>query len=42
MDAAYEHPPNPEVTVKAGTSSIDQCVQEVVAYLADKVRYYPY
>ena len=38
MDAAYEKPSNAEVTVKAGSLSVDECVQEIVSYLAEKVR----
>ena len=38
VDAAYEKPSNAEVTVKAGSLSVDECVQEIVSYLAEKVR----
>ena len=37
VDAAYERPLNPEVSVKAGKVSVDECVQEIVTYLAEKV-----
>ena len=37
IDSAYEKPENPEVSVKAGKSSIDECVQEVVSHLVEKV-----
>lgn len=36
IDSAYEPPTNPEVVVKAGVSSIDECVQEVVSHLVEK------
>ncbi|KAL4240703.1 Bifunctional 3'-phosphoadenosine 5'-phosphosulfate synthase 2 [Mactra antiquata] len=36
IDAAYEKPDNPEVSVKAGQLSIDECVQEVVSHLVEK------
>lgn len=37
IDSAYEKPDNPEVTVKAGQISIDECVQEIVGHLVEKV-----
>jgi adenylylsulfate kinase-like enzyme len=40
IDAAYEKPDNPEVSVKAGKLSIDECVQEVVSHLVEKVFYF--
>lgn len=37
MDASYEAPENPDVTLKAGDLSVDECVQEIVKLLVDKV-----
>jgi len=37
IDSVYERPAEPEVSVKAGAISIDECVQEIVAHLVDKV-----
>lgn len=36
IDAAYERPDEPEVSVKAGEISIDECVQEIVSHLVEK------
>lgn len=33
IDQQYEEPDNPEITLSAGTKSIDECVQEVVQLL---------
>ncbi|XP_050393584.1 bifunctional 3'-phosphoadenosine 5'-phosphosulfate synthase isoform X2 [Patella vulgata] len=36
VDAAYEIPDNPDVTLKAGHVSVDECVQEVVTILTER------
>ena len=37
IDSAYEPPSNPELVLKAGEWSVDQCVQKVVDMLMMKV-----
>ena len=37
MDQAYEPPPKPELVLKAGEQTVDECVQSVVALLMDDV-----
>ncbi|XP_064614710.1 bifunctional 3'-phosphoadenosine 5'-phosphosulfate synthase-like isoform X3 [Liolophura sinensis] len=36
VDSSYEAPENPDVTLKAGDLSVDECVQEIVKLLVDK------
>jgi len=38
IDQQYEQPSNPEVILKAGESSVDECVQQLVHLLATRVR----
>ena len=37
IDSAYEPPVNPDLTLKAGELTLDECVLEVVKLLKDKV-----
>ena len=37
IDSAYEAPLNPDLVLKAGEKSVQDCVEEVVEMLADKV-----
>ena len=37
IDSAYEAPLNPDLVLKAGESSVQECVEKVVTLLADKV-----
>ena len=37
IDQAYEAPESPELTVHAGQNTIDDCVQQVISLLQDKV-----
>jgi len=37
IDQEYEHPSNPEVILKAGELSVDECVQQLVQLLASRV-----
>ena len=39
IDSAYEAPSDPDLTLKAGELTLDDCVQHVVALLKDKVYY---
>ncbi|KAL5018835.1 hypothetical protein ScPMuIL_004557 [Solemya velum] len=36
VDSAYESPENPDVILKAGTISVDECVQEIVQQLMER------
>jgi len=40
IDQEYEHPSNPELILKAGELSVDECVQQLVQLLATKVCHY--
>ena len=33
IDSPYEAPMNPDITVKAGEHSIEECVEQIVDYL---------
>lgn len=37
IDSVYEPPVNPDLTLKAGELTLDECVEEVVALLKEKV-----
>ncbi|KAK3598352.1 hypothetical protein CHS0354_003373 [Potamilus streckersoni] len=36
VDSTYEPPENPDIVVKAGELSVDECVREIVTHLAEK------
>ena len=38
IDQQYEAPTSPEIVLKAGELSVDECVQQVVEMLLSKVR----
>ena len=40
IDQEYEHPSNPELILKAGELSVDECVQQLVQLLATRVCHY--
>jgi len=37
IDQQYEHPTSPEVVLKAGEQTIDDCVQQLVQLLVNRV-----
>lgn len=37
IDSAYEPPSKPELNLKSGEVPVDDCVQEVIKLLADRV-----
>lgn len=37
MDQAYEAPDDPEVLLKAGKDTVDECVQDIITHLVDIV-----
>ena len=37
IDSVYEPPSSPELSLKSGELSVDDCVQQVIKLLADKV-----
>ena len=37
IDQPYEKPENPELTVHAGKSTVDECVQQVIELLQERV-----
>ena len=37
IDQDYEHPSNPELILKAGELSVDECVQQLVHLLVTRV-----
>lgn len=41
IDQAYEPPLQPDVVLKAGASSVTQCVHTIIKLLVDKVRRFP-
>ena len=42
IDQSYEEPPNPELVIKSGEMSVDECVQNVVSLLQQRVCSYFY
>jgi len=36
IDSPYESPANPEVTINTNTQSVEECVQTVIEYLANR------
>ncbi|MED3882353.1 adenylyl-sulfate kinase [Priestia megaterium] len=36
IDSPYESPANPELTINTSTQSVEECVQTVIAYLANR------
>lgn len=41
IDQAYEPPLEPDVVLKAGVSSVTECVHTIIRLLVDKVRLFP-
>ena len=37
MDQAYEPPPKPELVLRAGEQTVDECVHSIVSVLMDDV-----
>ena len=37
IDAAYEPPENPDLVIKAGEESVDECVEKLVNFLQEQV-----
>ncbi|RBN38795.1 adenylyl-sulfate kinase, partial [Priestia megaterium] len=36
IDSPYESPANPELTINTSTQSVEECVQTVIEYLANR------
>ena len=41
IDQAYEHPAAPEIELSAGDKTLDECVQQVIQLLQEKVIHQP-
>ena len=37
IDQAYEEPDSPEIVIEAGAKQLDDCVQQVISLLQEKV-----